>query len=60
MDFEKGERIEDHVCEIIVVDFKQRKEVYRCKAVAGEIDKKSEKEMNNAIKSLNHKLKKTA
>lgn len=47
-----NETIDDHVCEIIVVDFKSKKAVYRCESVNGEIGKKDQKNMDAAIAQL--------
>ena len=57
-----SETIEDHVCEVIVVDFKSKKAIFTCKATNGEISEADQKALNKAQNSLQkpEKVKKIA
>ena len=50
--------IEDHVCEITVVDFKLKKSIFSCKAVNGKISSKDVKGLKKAQEQIKDQSKK--
>ena len=53
-----GKTIEDHVCEITVVDFKLKKSIFSCKAINGDIAETDLKKLKNAQNKLKNSFKK--